>query len=100
MKSKFKNYSFWVALSGAIIVLVQAVGKLCGFIPDATVINEIIMGIAGLLVVFGVVSSPEKDSSENFSQNEDKEKVQESDEKASESKDKETTKEDEDIINK
>lgn len=58
MKERFKTYSFWVSLSGAIIVLAQAIGRAIGFIPNADIIHNIIMGIAGVLVVFGIVSSP------------------------------------------
>lgn len=58
MKNKIKNYSFWVSLSGAIVVLVEAIGRSVGFIPNGELINDIIMGIAGVLVVFGVVTMP------------------------------------------
>ncbi|MDD4110362.1 MAG: phage holin [Clostridia bacterium] len=58
MKKRIKTYSFWVSLSGAIVVLIQAIGRAVGFIPNADIINNIVMGIAGILVVFGIVSSP------------------------------------------
>ena len=78
MKNKFKNYSFWVALSGAVIIFVEAIGKLCGFSADGDVINNVIMGFAGVLVVFGVVTSPTENISED--KNEEK-KDDEKDEK-------------------
>lgn len=62
MKEKFKSYSFWVGLSGAVVVLIDAIGKAFGFIPDGELISNIIMGIAGILVVFGVVTMPAKKS--------------------------------------
>ena len=58
MKNKFKSYSFWTALSGAIVLLVESIGKAVGFIPNGDVINDVIMSVAGILVVFGVVSAP------------------------------------------
>lgn len=58
MKNKFKSYSFWTALAGAIVVLVQAIGKMAGFIPNTEMITDIVMAIAGVLVVLGVVSAP------------------------------------------
>ena len=58
MKNKFKSYSFWTALAGAIVVLVQAIGKMAGFIPNSEMITDIVMAIAGVLVVLGVVSAP------------------------------------------
>lgn len=60
MKDKIKNYSFWVGLSGAVVVLVEAIGRAVGFIPNGQLINDIIMAVAGVLVVFGVVSMPTK----------------------------------------
>lgn len=71
MKNKFKNYSFWVALSGAVIIFVEAIGKLCGFTTDSDVINNVIMGFAGVLVVLGVVTSP----TENITNEETKEET-------------------------
>lgn len=67
MKKRLKTYSFWVSLSGAIVVLVQAIGRAVGFIANADIINNIIMSIAGVLVVFGVVSAP---TEEELSSNE------------------------------
>lgn len=69
MKERIKSYSFWVGLSGTIVAIVQAIGKAVGFIPDGEIISNIILGIAGILVAFGVVSKP-KVNSENEMQNE------------------------------
>lgn len=74
MKNKIKNYSFWVGLSGAVVVLVEAIGKAFGFIPDGQIASDIIMAIAGVLVIFGVVSMPtETNSNQNIEQNVEKE---------------------------
>lgn len=66
MKNRIKTYSFWISLSGAIIVLVQAIGRVAGFIPNANLIHNIIMGIAGVLVVLGIVSSPTEEDLKNI----------------------------------
>ena len=58
MKDKFKSYSFWTALSGAVVVLLQALGDCFGFSIQSELVSGIIMAIAGVLVVFGVVSMP------------------------------------------
>lgn len=58
MKDKIKSYSFWTALSGAVVVLLQALGDCFGFSIKSEVVSGIIMAIAGILVVFGVVSMP------------------------------------------
>ena len=79
MKDKIKSYSFWTALSGAVVVLLQAVGDCFGFSIQSEVVSGIIMAIAGILVVFGVVSMP-KGSSENKTDKDDEAKSQDKDE--------------------
>lgn len=71
MKEKIKSYGFWVSLSGAVVVLVETIGKAVGFIPNGEIISNIIMGIAGILVVFGVVSMPPKESEKKTETNPD-----------------------------
>ena len=61
MKEKIKSYSFWTALSGAVVVLLQAIGKCFGFSINSEVVSGLIMAVAGVLVVFGIVSMPNKD---------------------------------------
>lgn len=79
MKDKIKSYSFWTALSGAVVVLLQAVGDCFGFSIQSELVSGIIMAIAGVLVVFGVVSMP-KSSSENKTDKDDEAKSQDKDE--------------------
>ena len=95
MKDKIKSYSFWTALSGAVVVLLQAIGDCFGFSIQSELVSGIIMAIAGVLVVFGVVSMPNKDGStdkeseeqtehqteENSEETEDQEKENETEEK-------------------
>lgn len=52
---RFKKYSFWVAFSGAIIILVDCVCRAFGYQFDSAVIESIIMSICGVLVVLGIV---------------------------------------------
>lgn len=79
MKDKIKSYSFWTALSGAVVVLLQALGDCFGFSIQSEVVSGIIMAIAGVLVVFGVVSMP-KSSSENKTDKDYEAKSQDKDE--------------------
>ena len=41
-------------------MLVNAIGKACGFFVEEETISDIIMAIAGVLVVFGIVSMPKQ----------------------------------------
>lgn len=60
LKNLIKTYGFWTSLAGAVVVLVNAVGKACGFKIEDKLITDIIMAVAGVLVVFGVVSLPKE----------------------------------------
>ena len=70
MKEKLKSYSFWSALSGAMVIFVNALGKIFGFSVEDELISGLIMAIAGVLVVFGVVTMPsnKNESQDSFSQ--------------------------------
>lgn len=77
MKNLIKSYKFWTALSGAVGLLVVCVAKIFGFCISSAPIEEAIMAVCGVLVVFGIVKKPKsqgettKTSDENstFSEN-------------------------------
>lgn len=58
--NKMKTYSFWVSFSGALIILVNALGRAFGFKVENQIIEECIMSIAGILVVLGIVTMGDK----------------------------------------
>ncbi len=51
-----KSYSFWVSFSGALIILLNAFGRIFGWQIENQIVEDCIMSIAGILVVFGVVT--------------------------------------------
>lgn len=55
---KYKSYAFWTSLSAAIVVLVGTLAQVFGFEADEKIVNDIIMGVCGILIVFGVVKMP------------------------------------------
>lgn len=57
MNNRFKTYAFWVALSSAVVVLVQSLGKLFGFEIESSVVENVIMSICGVLIVLGIVTN-------------------------------------------
>lgn len=78
----FKSYSFWTALAGAVTILASALGKCFGFSVNNDLITDVIMAIAGVLVVLGVVTMPKKETSNNEKEEtEQKEQVQEEENK-------------------
>ena len=68
---KFKSYGFWTALAGAIVVLINSIGKCFGFAVEEEIITNIVMAVAGVLVVFGVVSMPKDENEEKTEQQDD-----------------------------
>lgn len=61
MKNKFRSYGFWTALAGALVVLINAIGRCFGFSVEGEIVSNIVMAVAGVLVVFGVVAIPQKE---------------------------------------
>ena len=68
---RFSKYSFWVSLSGAIVILLNAFGKAFGFSIDNKVVEDCIMAVAGVLVVLGVVGGVAGKTSENKNENDE-----------------------------
>lgn len=61
---KIKSFGFWTALAGALTLLVGAIGKCFGLSIDGSIVEEVVMSIAGVLVALGVVCMP-KDIAKN-----------------------------------
>ncbi len=77
MDKRFKSYSFWTALAGAVVVFLNALGDCFGFSIDNDLVSGLIMAFAGILVVFGVVTMPKEN--EDKPQESDKTTSQEDD---------------------
>lgn len=63
MKGKFKNYSFWMSVAGAVVLLLNNLGKVFGFSVDNEAFCSIVDGVCGVLVVFGVLTMKPKTES-------------------------------------
>ncbi len=59
-----KSYSFWVSFSGALIIFLNCLGNIFHFQIQNEVVEDVIMSIAGLLVVLGFVTKETGDESE------------------------------------
>lgn len=53
---KFKSYSFWISLAGAVVLIVNCFGRAFGFKIENRTVEDCIMGIAGALVMLGIVT--------------------------------------------
>lgn len=52
---KFRSYSFWISLSGALVLIFNCFGGVFGFKIENQVVEDVIMTIAGALVMLGIV---------------------------------------------
>ncbi len=62
---KFRNYGFWIGLTGAVILLLQTIGKYFGFVVNSEMINEIVTCVCGILVLLGVLIKPSSNDDQN-----------------------------------
>ena len=58
LKNLVKSYSFWTALAGALVILINSIGNVFGFHIEEKLVSDIVMAVAGVLVAFGVVTLP------------------------------------------
>lgn len=88
MKNFFKNfrtYSFWVSLSGAVIILINALGRAFGFEIENQIVEDCLMGVAGVLVVLGIVyKKPENENNNEKNAENNEENIEEDENKYSE----------------
>ncbi len=60
--SRFKKYSFWVALMGAVVLLVENLSAVFGFEFNKSVFESVFLSVCGILVVLGIIVNDKKDS--------------------------------------
>ena len=66
---KFKTYSFWIALMGAIVLLIENLSAIFGFEFNKTIFESVFLSVCGILVVLGIIvkdSSNQNASTEDF----------------------------------
>ena len=56
LKEKFKSYKFWVALTSAVIIFLQTLGKELGFSISEETISNIVITFCGILVLLGFIN--------------------------------------------
>lgn len=55
---RFKSYGFWTSLAAGLVVFAGVIGKSLGLEISEEIITDIVMGVAGVLVVLGIVKMP------------------------------------------
>lgn len=61
--SKLRQYGFWISLTGAVILLLQVIGKQFGFAINEQFISEFVTAICGILVILGIIIKPSDNDS-------------------------------------
>lgn len=56
MKNKLKTTSFWLGLSGALVVLISAISRLFGVNISSAIVEDIILSICSILICLGFVN--------------------------------------------
>lgn len=56
MKNKIRTTSFWLGLSGAIVVLASAISNLFGVSISSSVVEDIVLSVCAVLICFGFVN--------------------------------------------
>lgn len=72
---RLKDYNFWVSFSAGLVILLNAFGNAFGFSIKNQIVEDCIMAVAGMLVVFGIVNMKNNDSDddENSGENDEDE---------------------------
>lgn len=61
LKEKAKTYSFWVSLVSIALIIFRTVIEQFNLNISQNLVTSIITGVCGLLVLFGLISSPSKE---------------------------------------
>ncbi|MBQ0017545.1 MAG: hypothetical protein KBT30_02820 [Clostridiales bacterium] len=102
MKNKFRSYKFWISLLAGVIVLINTLGTVFGFIVNELAITSIATAVLGILVILGFVKNdevPENKSEEDIKQD-DVEEVKSNLEKQEETINKSVKEKEEEIAKK
>ena len=71
-KPMYKTYSFWLGLSSAVLLLIQAIGEPLGLKINEAQYMAIVNAVLGVFVVLGIISNPESKIDNNQDNNKDK----------------------------
>ena len=77
LKERMKHYNFWVALTMAVIILLNTLQDAFGINIDDKVVNDIIMAILGIMVVLGFVQKDNYDFVDTSKDKEENIKIEE-----------------------
>ncbi|MBR4270605.1 MAG: hypothetical protein IKQ31_02895 [Clostridia bacterium] len=62
---KFNSYSFWVSLSSAMLILIQAIGTPAGLEISEEIYMSVVNSVLGVFVLLGIVPKPTSKTEED-----------------------------------
>lgn len=62
--NKFSSYSFWIAVTGAVVIFLKNLLQVFGLDFDSTAFETIVVSLCGVLVVLGVLTKEDKPKSD------------------------------------
>ena len=65
MNKKYKDYSFWMSVSAAVVLVINNLAKAFGFKFDNEIFTQIVDSVCGVLVVLGILTMSTKDKKQN-----------------------------------
>lgn len=68
-KPLYKTYSFWLGLSSAVLLLIQAIGEPLGLKINEAQYMAIVNAVLGIFVVLGIISNPASKVNDNQDNN-------------------------------
>ena len=69
--SKFKKYSFWVALMSAVVLLIENLSAIFGFEFNKSIFESVFLSVCGILVVLGIIVKDRKEENINSAKEQD-----------------------------
>lgn len=70
MKNKIKTTSFWLGLSGVIVIILESVSSIIGIDLYPKVVEGIVLSICSILVTIGIVTKKNEGDKENTTKEE------------------------------
>ena len=74
---RLKDYNFWVSFSAGLVILLNAFGNAFGFSIKNQIVEDCVMAVAGMLVVFGIVNMKNDDGDDDNGESDESSESQE-----------------------
>ena len=70
MKNKLKTTSFWLGLSGVVVIILESISTIIGIDLYPKVVEGIVLSICSILVTIGIVTKKNEGDKENTTKEE------------------------------